>query len=64
MVRDDSYDMPEDNEKAALDAAWLEEIDRRLDALERGAATTPWPEIRDAALARLAARNDTCTGGY
>lgn len=63
MIGDKSDDVPEVDEKAAIHADWLAEINRRMDALERGEPTIPWPEIRDDALARLAARSNTNTGG-
>jgi putative addiction module component (TIGR02574 family) len=36
-----------------LHQAWASELERRVSALQAGAPTTPWPEVRDAALARI-----------
>ena len=37
-----------------LSEEWLTEIDKRVDEMERGEGRTySWPEVRDAALARL-----------
>jgi putative addiction module component (TIGR02574 family) len=32
---------------------WATELQRRVSAIRSGAVTTPWPEVRDAALARI-----------
>ena len=49
-----------DDAEVPLDSEWLAEIERRVDEMERGEGETySWPEVRDAALARL--RRDTAT---
>ena len=51
--------VPEDTE-VPLSAEWVAEIDRRVVEMERGTGnTSSWPEVRDAALARLG--RDTAT---
>jgi hypothetical protein len=63
MAQDDWYDVPLRDDEEVLSPEWLDEVERRVEALNRGAAITPWPEIRDAALLRLSARNDNDTRG-
>jgi putative addiction module component (TIGR02574 family) len=36
-----------------LHEAWANELERRVNSVRKGAPTTPWPEVRDAALARI-----------
>ena len=52
------WDTVPDDAEVPLSGEWLSEIDRRVDEMERGEGQTySWPEVRDAALARL--RRDT-----
>ena len=52
------WDTVPDDAEVPLSGEWQSEIDRRVDEMERGEGQTyPWPEVRDAALARL--RRDT-----
>lgn len=48
------WDTVPDDAEVPLSDEWLSEIDRRVDEMERGEGKTySWPEVRDAALARL-----------
>ncbi|HUE74135.1 MAG TPA: addiction module protein [Pirellulaceae bacterium] len=54
------WDTVPDDAQVPLSHEWLAEIDRRVDEMERGDGQTfSWPEVRDAALARL--RHGTAT---
>lgn len=47
------WDSVPDVAEFPLHTAWADELQRRVTAAQKGAATTPWPEVRDAALARI-----------
>jgi putative addiction module component (TIGR02574 family) len=52
----DRYDRKgeSDTEEQPFSAEWLAEIERRVEAYRSGKEPTiPWPEVRDAALARI-----------
>lgn len=54
------WDTVPDDAEIPLSEEWLAEIDKRVDEMERGEGRTySWPEVRDAALARL--RRGTAT---
>lgn len=48
------WDTVPDDAESPRSSEWLAEIERRVDEIERGEGKTySWPEVRDAALARL-----------
>jgi putative addiction module component (TIGR02574 family) len=47
------WDSVPDTAEFPLHADWAAELQRRVAAVQHGAATTPWNEVRDAALARI-----------
>lgn len=47
------WDSVPDVTEFPLHTAWEGELRRRVTAVQQGGATTPWHEVRDAALARI-----------
>jgi hypothetical protein len=53
-VTDDELEVESDADDSPFSVEWLAEIERRVEAYRSGNEPTfPWPEVRDAASARV-----------